>query len=266
MSFRIERDSMGEMKVPAGAYYGATTQRAVENFPVSQRPLPPRFLHALGLVKLAACAVNERLGLIDGSLADPIIQAAREVADGRLDAEFPIDVFQTGSATSTNMNANEVIANRASEIALGKRDERLIHPNDHVNLGQSSNDVIPTVLHVSAVLAIEHDLLPALRHLHKALEKKAHAWDSIIKTGRTHLMDATPIRLGQEFSGYASQVEHAIERIEATLPHLRELAIGGTAVGTGLNAHPDFGRRVAEELSQLTGTTFLEARNHFEAQ
>jgi fumarate hydratase class II len=266
MSFRIEKDSMGEMQVPADAYYGATTQRAVENFPVSGTPLPPRFLHALGLVKLAAAAVNERLGLLDAGLAEVICQAAREVADGRLDAEFPIDVFQTGSATSTNMNANEVIANRASEIAVGKRGERVIHPNDHVNLGQSSNDVIPTVLHVSAVLALEHDLVPALRHLHQALEAKARAWDGIVKTGRTHLMDATPIRLGQEFSGYASQVEHAIERIEATLPHLRELAIGGTAVGTGLNAHPEFGRRVAEELSQLTGTRFVEAKNHFEAQ
>ena len=266
MSFRIEKDSMGEMQVPADAYYGASTQRAVENFPVSGQPLPPRFLHALGLVKLAGAAVNERLGLIDGKLAGAIRDAAREVADGRLDGEFPIDVFQTGSATSTNMNANEVIANRASELALGKRGERVVHPNDHVNLGQSSNDVIPTVLHVSAVLAFERDLLPALRQLHEALAAKAKAWDGIVKTGRTHLMDATPIRLGQEFSGYASQVEHAIERIEATLPHLRELAIGGTAVGTGLNAHPDFGRLVAEELSQLTGTRFVEARNHFEAQ
>jgi fumarate hydratase class II len=224
---------MGEMQVPEDAYYGASTQRAVENFPVSGRPLPPRFLHALGLVKLAAAAVNERLGLLDGKHAGVIKDAAREVSEGRLDPEFPIDVFQTGSATSTNMNANEVIANRASELSLGRRGERVIHPNDHVNLGQSSNDVIPTALHVSAVLAFERDLVPALRQLHDALAAKAKAWDGIVKTGRTHLMDATPIRLGQEFSGYASQVEHAIERIEATLPHLRELAIGGTAVGTG---------------------------------
>ena len=266
MTFRSEKDSMGEMQVPAAAYYGASTQRAVENFPVSGRPLPPRFVSALGLVKLAASRVNASLGLLDAKLAGAIEQASREVADGKLDAEFPIDVFQTGSATSSNMNANEVIANRAGEILSGKRGVRLAHPNDHVNLGQSSNDVIPTALHVSAVLAIEQDLIPALQHLHAALDAKAKAWDGIVKTGRTHLMDATPIRLGQEFSGYASQVEHAIERARAVLPDLRELAIGGTAVGTGLNTHPEFGRRVAAELSKLTGTRFIEARNHFEAQ
>ncbi|MEP7027973.1 MAG: lyase family protein, partial [Candidatus Eisenbacteria bacterium] len=266
MSFRTEKDSMGEMQVPADAYYGASTQRAVENFPVSGRPLPPRFIAALGLVKLAACRVNAQLGLLDAKPAAAIEQAAREVADGKLDREFPIDVFQTGSGTSTNMNANEVIANRAGEILGGARGSRGVHPNDHVNLGQSSNDVIPTVLHVSAVLAFEQDLLPALAHLYAALDAKAKEWDGIVKTGRTHLMDATPIRLGQEFSGYASQVEHAIERARAVLPHLRELAIGGTAVGTGLNAHPEFGARVAAELSSLTGTVFSEARNHFEAQ
>jgi fumarate hydratase class II len=257
---------MGEVQVPADAYYGASTQRAIENFPVSGWPLPPRFLAALGLVKLAACRVNRELGLLDAKLAAAIEQAAREVADGKHEREFPIDVFQTGSGTSTNMNANEVIANRAGELLAGARGAKLVHPNDHVNLCQSSNDVIPAVLHVSAVLAFEQDLVPALRHLQAALEAKARAWDGIVKTGRTHLMDATPIRLGQEFSGYASQVEHAVERIEAVLPHLRELAIGGTAVGTGLNAHPEFGRRVAAELSTLTGTKFIEARNHFEAQ
>jgi len=266
MSTRTEKDSMGEMSVPIDAYYGASTQRAVENFPVSGWPLPPRFLAALGLVKLAACRVNKGLGLLDGSLADAIEQAAREVADGTHDAEFPIDVFQTGSGTSTNMNANEVIANRAGEILGAARGDKRVHPNDHVNLGQSSNDVIPSVLHVSAVLAFEQDLVPALRHLHKALDAKAKAFDPIVKTGRTHLMDATPIRLGQEFSGYASQVEHAIERCEDVLPHLRELAIGGTAVGTGLNAHPQFGQKMAEELTRLAGTRFVEARNHFEAQ
>jgi fumarate hydratase class II len=266
MTFRTEKDSMGETKVPAAAYYGASTQRAVENFPVSGWPLPPRFVSALGLVKLAASRVNASLGLLDPKLAGAIEQASREVADGKLDAEFPIDVFQTGSATSSNMNANEVIANRAGEILSGKRDAHLAHPNDHVNLGQSSNDVIPTALHVSAVLAIEQELIPALEHLHAALDAKAKAWDGIVKTGRTHLMDATPIRLGQEFSGYASQIEHAIERAKAVLPDLRELAIGGTAVGTGLNAHPEFGRRVAAELTTLTGTRFTEARNHFEAQ
>jgi len=266
MSFRTEKDSMGAMQVPEAAYYGASTQRAVENFPVSGWPLPARFVAALGLVKLAACRVNLKLGLLDPKLAQAIEQACREVADGKLDREFPIDVFQTGSATSTNMNANEVIANRAGEILGGARGARLVHPNDHVNLGQSSNDVIPTVLHVSAVLAFEQDLVPALAHLKLALDAKAKAWDGIVKTGRTHLMDATPIRLGQEFSGYASQVEHAIERAQAVLPHLRELAIGGTAVGTGLNAHPEFGKRVADELTTLTGTKFSEARNHFEAQ
>jgi len=266
MATRKEKDSMGEMVVPADAYYGASTQRAVENFPVSGWPLPPRFLGALGLVKLAACRVNVELGLLDVKLGGAIEQAAREVADGKHDREFPIDVFQTGSGTSTNMNANEVIANRAGELLGGARGAKLVHPNDHVNLCQSSNDVIPAVLHVSAVLAFEQDLVPALKHLQAALDAKARAWDGIVKTGRTHLMDATPIRLGQEFSGYASQVEHAVERIEAVLPHLRELAIGGTAVGTGLNAHPEFGRRVAAQLSALTGTQFVEARNHFEAQ
>ncbi len=259
--FRIEKDSLGEMKVPAAARYGPQTQRAVENFPISGQPLPPAFLHALGHIKAAAARVNRELGTVDPALTEVIEQAAGEVAEGRWDAEFPIDVFQTGSGTSSNMNANEVIAHRASEI-LGRK----VHPNDHVNFGQSSNDVIPTALHVSALLEIERDLLPALARLWKVLDAKAHEFDGIIKSGRTHLMDATPIRLGQEFSGYASQVEHSIARIKATLPDLRELAIGGTAVGTGLNTHPDFGRRVAAELSRRTGTAFGEARNHFEAQ
>jgi len=266
MSHRIEKDSMGEMQVPADAYYGASTQRAIENFPVSGEPLPPSFVHALGLVKLAAARVNRTLGLLDADKAGAIERAAREVADGKLDREFPIDVFQTGSGTSTNMNANEVLATRASELLAGARGAHLVHPNDHVNLGQSSNDVIPTVLHVSGLLALERDLIPALRHLHAALAAKAKAFDGIVKSGRTHLMDATPIRLGQEFGGWASQVEHAIERVEAVLPHLRELAIGGTAVGTGLNAHPEFGRRMAAELSLLTASKFTEARDHFEAQ
>ncbi len=266
MSHRIEKDSMGEMQVPADAYYGASTQRAVENFPVSGDPLPPEFIHALGLVKLAAARVNRTLGLLPAETADVIGRAAREVADGKLDSEFPIDVFQTGSGTSTNMNANEVIATRAGELMAGARGKHLVHPNDHVNLGQSSNDVIPAVLHVSGVLALEKDLVPALHHLHGALSAKAVEFDRIVKSGRTHLMDATPIRLGQEFGGWASQVEHSIERVEAVLPHLRELAIGGTAVGTGLNTHPEFGGRMATELSALTGTKFSEARNHFEAQ
>ena len=259
--YRIEKDSMGEMKVPSDALYGPQTQRAVENFPISGEPLPPRFVHALGTVKAAAARVNSALGLLPAEVAKAIESAAQEVASGKWDAEFPIDVFQTGSGTSTNMNANEVVARRASTL-LGKP----VHPNDQVNLGQSSNDVIPTVLHVSALLAIEQDLLPALRHLHVALVDKARAFDGIVKTGRTHLMDATPIRLGQEFSGYASQVEHAIERVSATLPHLRELAIGGTAVGTGLNTHPEFGQRMAAEIGSLLGSSFREASNHFEAQ
>ena len=259
--FRTEKDSLGEMKVPAAALYGPQTQRAVENFPISGQPLPPRVIHALGTVKMAAARVNAALGLLPAEVAGAIETAANEVMAGRWDAEFPIDVFQTGSGTSTNMNANEVIAHRASAI-LGKA----VHPNDHVNLGQSSNDVIPTVLHVSAVIEIEQALLPALDHLAGVLEGKAREFDDIIKTGRTHLMDATPIRLGQEFGGYASQVRHGIARVQATLPDLRELAIGGTAVGTGLNTHPEFGKRMAVEIGALLGTSFTEAANHFEAQ
>ena len=258
---RIERDTMGEVVLPAGALYGAQTQRAVENFPVSGQPLPAEFIRALGLVKLAAARVNRELGLLPPDVADAIEHGARAVADGELDGEFPIDVFQTGSGTSSNMNANEVIAAVAS-AELGRK----IHPNDEVNLGQSSNDVIPTVLHVSAVVAIERELIPALQYLRDVLRRKAKEFDDVVKIGRTHLMDAVPIRLGQEFSGYARQIELAIERIEVTLPGLRELAIGGTAVGTGLNTHPDFGSRMARELSVLTGSSFREAENHFEAQ
>ena len=258
---RVERDTMGEVRLPADALYGAQTQRAVENFPISGQPLPPELIHALGLVKLAAARVNRELGLLAPDVAAAIEAGARAVADGELDAQFPIDVFQTGSGTSSNMNANEVIAAVASK-SLGRR----VHPNDEVNLGQSSNDVIPTALHVAAVLGIERELLPALRYLHETLARKAEEFNDVVKIGRTHLMDAVPIRLGQEFSGYARQIELAIERIEATLPGLRELAIGGTAVGTGLNTHVEFGARVARELTALTGTEFREAANHFEAQ
>jgi fumarate hydratase, class II len=261
MEYRIEKDSMGEMKLPAGALYGPQTQRAVENFPISGEPMPREFIAALGLVKRAAARVNLALGLLEKPMADAIEKAATEVSEGRWNAEFPIDVFQTGSGTSSNMNANEVIAHRAAAI-LGSS----VHPNDHVNLGQSSNDVIPGVLHVSAVIAIERDLLPALAQLRDMLARKAKEFDPIIKTGRTHLMDATPIRLGQEFGGYAAQIDHAIARVQAVLPDLRELAIGGTAVGTGLNTHPEFGRRMAAELTALSGTKFGEAGNHFEAQ
>ncbi|HVL49693.1 MAG TPA: class II fumarate hydratase [Candidatus Thermoplasmatota archaeon] len=261
MEYRIEKDTLGEMKVPKDALWGAQTQRAVENFPVSGQPMPADFVHAMGLVKLAAARVNRGLGRLDAKAAEAIERAAREVADGKLDAQFPIDVFQTGSGTSSNMNANEVIATRATAI-LGSK----VHPNDHVNMGQSSNDVVPTAMHVAAVLVIEKQLIPALKHLHAALDAKAREFDPIVKIGRTHLQDAVPIRLGQEFGGYATQVARSIERIEATLPHMRELAIGGTAVGTGLNAHPEFGSRVAAELTQATGTKFVEAKNHFEAQ
>ncbi len=259
--FRIEKDSLGEMKVPAAAMYGPQTQRAVENFPVSGEPMPAAFVHTLGLIKAAAARANADLGTVAPEVAKAIEQAANEVAEGKWDAQFPIDVFQTGSGTSSNMNANEVISHRASAI-LGRK----VHPNDHVNFGQSSNDVIPTALHVSAVLEIERDLLPSLAKLWKVLDARATEFHDVMKSGRTHLMDATPIRLGQEFSGYASQIQHAIARVKAVLPDLRELAIGGTAVGTGLNTHPEFGRRVAMELTRLTGTSFSEATNHFEAQ
>ena len=259
---RVEKDTMGEVKVPAEALYGAQTQRAVENFPVSGQPMPPEFLHALGGIKAAAAAVNQELGLLPGPLAGAIQRAATEVAEGKWDAEFPIDVFQTGSGTSTNMNANEVIARRAGQIAKGEK----IHPNDHVNLGQSSNDVIPTALHVSAAVAIRIQLIPALEHLHGVLAAKAKAFDGIIKSGRTHMMDATPIRLGQEFGGYASMVEHGIARLKAVLPDLCELALGGTAVGTGLNTHPEFAGRVAARLAKVHDLPFTEAENHFEAQ
>jgi fumarate hydratase class II len=260
--YRVEKDTMGEMNVPASALYGPQTQRAVENFPISGEPMPGPFIHALGLVKAAAARVNADLGLLDAALAKAIEQAAMEVAGGRWDAEFPVDVFQTGSGTSSNMNANEVIARRASQIMNGAR----VHPNDHVNLGQSSNDVIPAVVHISALLEIERELLPALSHLGRALEAKAREFEPVIKAARTHLMDATPIRLGQEFGGYASQVEHGIARVMAVLPDLREIAIGGTAAGTGLNTHPEFGRRMAAEIGRRSRTAFGEARNHFEAQ
>jgi len=259
--FRVEKDTMGEMQVPAAALYGAQTQRAVENFPISGAPIPRPVIRALGLIKAAAARVNRDLGLIEAAMAGAIERAASEVAAGTWDAEFPIDVFQTGSGTSSNMNANEVIARLAS-----RQSKLQVHPNDHVNFGQSSNDVIPSAIHVAAVLEIERELLPALEHLRGALDAKAREFDSVIKTGRTHLMDATPIRLGQEFSGYASQIEHGVARVKAVLPDLRELAIGGTAVGTGLNTHPEFGRRMAAAIGAVAGTSFTEARNHFEAQ
>jgi fumarate hydratase class II len=264
---RTERDSMGEMSVPDDAFYGASTQRAVLNFPVSGRPLPPAFIRALGLVKWACARANADLGLLPPEKARLIEQVALEIADGQHATHFPIDVFQTGSATSTNMNANEVIANRAVQL-VGTRAgaKKPLHPNDDVNLGQSSNDVIPTTLHVSVALALHRDLAPALDAFAAELDRKAFAWQSIVKIGRTHLMDATPLTLGQEFSGYATQAHKAAERARRAVLVLSELAIGGTAVGTGINTHAEFGARVARLLNERTGLSFREAQNHFEAQ
>ena len=263
---RTERDSLGEVQVPATAYYGAQTQRALENFPVSGLRFPRRFIGALGMIKSEAAAVNAELGAIDTVLAAPIGQAADEVAEGRLDKHFPLDIFQTGSGTSTNMNANEVIANRAIEILGGEMGSKSpVHPNDDVNAGQSSNDVIPTSIHVAAYGAVTEDLIPALRHLEEALDRKAHEFDAIVKIGRTHLQDAVPIRLGQEFSGYAKQIDNGIARLAAAQPRLAELALGGTAVGTGLNAHPEFASGVIDRLAVRTGHPFVPAPNKFEA-
>lgn len=263
---RIERDTMGELAVPADAYYGVQTARAIDNFPISSLRLPRSLIRALGLIKRAAAMVNRSLGLVDKKIADAIVLAATEVVDGRLDGEFPVDVFQTGSGTSSNMNVNEVISNRATELLGGARGSKLVHPNDHVNLGQSSNDVIPTAIHIAAVESIEKQLVPALSRLHRALGRKAKEFNRIVKIGRTHLQDATPVRLGQEFGGYARQVELAIERSRRAQATLAEVALGGTAVGTGLNAHPKFATRVMALISRETGCRFREAVNHFEAQ
>jgi fumarate hydratase class II len=264
--FRVERDSMGEVRVPARVYYGAQTQRAVENFQISGIGFPVKIIRALALIKLAAAQANEDLGLLDPSRAGSIRRAAREAMDGRFDQEFVIDIFQTGSGTSTNMNANEVIANRAAELLGKPRGGKEIHPNDHVNMGQSSNDVIPSAIHVAALGAIKNELLPALRRLRGALDAKSSAFDSIVKIGRTHLNDATPIRLGQEFSGYARQIELAIERVTDASKGLEELALGGTAVGTGINTHPAFAAAATKLIAESTGLPFREAQNHFEAQ
>jgi fumarate hydratase, class II len=265
-STRIERDSMGEMQVPIDAYYGASTQRAVLNFPISDLRFPRDFIRALGQVKQAAAQVNAELGNIDSSIAAAIVEAAQEVISGKLDEHFVLDIFQTGSGTSTNMNANEVIANRASELLGGSRGSRKVHPNDHVNFGQSSNDVIPTAIHLSALASLEKNLLPALQELQQALLNKADEFMPVIKTGRTHLQDATPIRLGQEFVGYAGQIERAISRIRHAQQELSEVALGGTAVGTGVNTHPDFARRVCQRLADLNGVEVRETSNHFQAQ
>src|SRR5256884_1399204 len=263
---RSERDSMGEMQVPVDAYYGASTQRAVLNFPISDLRFPRQFIRALGQIKQAAAQVNETLGTIDPQIAGAIIRAAQEVIDGKLDNHFVLDIFQTGSGTSTNMNANEVIASRAIELLGGSRGPRKVHPNDQVNFGQSSNDVIPTAIHLSALVSIENDLIPALQMLQQALQQKADEFMPIVKTGRTHLQAATPVRLGQEFLGYAGQIERGIARLRHAQSELSEVALGGTAVGTGINTHPEFAARVCRRLSEMNGVNVHETSNHFQAQ
>ncbi|HEV2047052.1 MAG TPA: class II fumarate hydratase [Chthoniobacterales bacterium] len=263
----MEKDSMGEVSIPESALYGASTQRAVLNFPVSGYRFSREFIRALGLIKWAAAQANHDLGLLDAERSALIVQAAEEVVDGKLDNHFPLDIFQTGSGTSTNTNANEVIANRCAQLAgkpIGARE--LVHPNDHVNMGQSSNDVIPSAIHISGAEQLKNCLLPALEKLHNALEAKAKEFWEIIKIGRTHLMDATPVRLGQEFSGYAQQIVYGKERAQKAIEVLRELALGGTAVGTGLNRHVDLPSKMMRHLEQRTGIKFYEAKNHFEAQ
>ena len=264
---RIERDSMGEMSVPTDAYYGASTMRAVLNFPISDLRFPRSFIRTLAQIKLVAAQVNSELGLLDRKLAGTIVSAATEVADGGFDGDFVVDIFQTGSGTSTNMNANEVIANRAIEMLGGTLGSRgMVHPNDHVNLGQSSNDVIPTAIHIAANRAIEEELVPALTELQAELQAKADEFMGIVKTGRTHLQDATPIRLGQEFLGYVGQIERGIERLRGAKEELAEVALGGTAVGTGVNTHPEFARMACARLTELTGVSVRETSGHFQAQ
>jgi fumarate hydratase class II len=267
MTTRIEKDSMGEMKVPAGALYGASTQRAVLNFPISELRFPRVFIESLGAIKHGAALANCEVELLSDELKDAIVAASQEVQSGQHDEHFVVDIFQTGSGTSTNMNTNEVIANRAAQILGGKLGEKsLVHPNDHVNMSQSSNDVIPSAIHISTVVAAEKRLLPALRNLRGALERKAEEFASVIKSGRTHLQDATPVTLGQEFAGYAAQIAIGEERIAQALERVRELALGGTAVGTGLNTHPEFAQRAIAHISSLLGVDLKEASNHFEAQ
>lgn len=262
-AMRTEKDSMGEMQVPQSALYAAQTQRAVENFPISQLRIPSSMVHALGYIKSSAAEANQALGLLDTEIAEAVMHAANEVAAGEHDAHFVVDIFQTGSGTSSNMNANEVIATRASQLrSSGEK----VHPNDHVNMSQSSNDVFPTAIHIAVVLRLQQALLPALAQLRDSLAKKETEFAPLVKTGRTHLMDATPITLGQEFSGYRAQVEYAKERIERTMQSVLELPLGGTAVGTGLNTHPEFAQRAIASIAKKTGHPFVEARNHFEAQ
>ena len=267
MKYREEKDSMGTVRVPTDAYYGSQTQRAVDNFPISDLRFQAAFVHALALVKHCAAQVNNKLGLLDPELADAISRASREVMDGKYDSQFVVDIFQTGSGTSTNMNMNEVVASRANEILTGRKGGKSpVHPNDHVNLGQSSNDVIPSVIHISALMLIYERLIPSLESLNEALAAKADEFEDIRKLGRTHLQDAVPMYLGQEFSGYARQIELAIDRIRSVEPRLAELALGGTAVGSGLNTHPDFANQIIALISNRTDLPFTRAQNHFEAQ
>ena len=261
--YRVEKDSLGEVRVPTDALYGAQTQRAVENFPISGQRFGRGFIQALGLLKKAAALTSQELGNLDQEVAEAIAAAAGEVADGEWDEEFVLDIYQTGSGTSTNMNANEVVARRANQILGG---DGSVHPNDHVNFGQSSNDVIPSAIHIAARVAMERELIPALAHLRDALSAKAEAFDHVVKSGRTHLMDATPVRLGQQFGGYAHQLTKGIERVRRASEELTELALGGTAVGTGINSHPEFAARVIARVSGELDLEFREAENHFEAQ
>ncbi len=263
---RIERDSMGEMEVPADALYGASTMRAVLNFPISDLRFPRTFIRALGLIKQSAARTNMSLGVLDEKIGNAIVEAAQEVIEGKLDNHFVLDIFQTGSGTSTNTNANEVIANRASQLLGGDLGSRIVHPNDNVNLGQSSNDVIPTAIHLAALIAIREDLMPGLEFLRAELQAKAEEFWPVIKTGRTHLQDATPVRLGQEFLGYAGQAENGIRRLRRAQEALAEVALGGTAVGTGVNTHPEFSARTCQTLSEVTGVEVRETDNHFQAQ
>src|SRR5947209_575951 len=264
---RVERDSMGPVEVPVDAYYGGQTMRAVQNFPISALRFPRAFIKALGQIKLAAAQVNGELGLLDHRLGTAIVQAAQEVVDGRHDSQFVVDIFQTGSGTSTNMNANEVIANRAIEILGGERgSKKPVHPNDHVNKGQSSNDVIPTAIHLAALVTMQNELVPALEKLEAVLRRKAREFQGVVKTGRTHLQDATPIRLGQEFEGYADQIKRGLARVRHGQEEMSEVALGGTAVGTGVNTHPEFARRVCAQLSAMNGVDVHETAGHFQAQ
>lgn len=264
--YRTEKDSLGEMQVPGEALWGAQTQRAVENFPISNLRFPRSFIAAMGMIKRAAAETNLELGMLTDDVAKDVVAAATEVVDGKHDAHFVLDIFQTGSGTSSNMNANEVIANRAIQIRGGKIGSKGVHPNDHVNLGQSSNDVIPTAMQVAACVRIQQELIPALQMLENALTRKGREFDDIVKSGRTHLMDATPVRLGQEFDGYAAQIALGIRRVQEALNDLSELPLGGTAVGTGVNTHEEFAGKTIARLSKVTGVSFREATNHFERQ